>query len=139
MKKAGAMKRNVLPVVLILLILGFTGCSGGENESGNNIFTGEDAGGVIKIGKDQTFTVALEENPSTGFSWHWTVNPEGAVVLDGDEFTSAEDEELVGAPGRHQFVFRAEDEGEAEIVFQYYRDWEPENIAETYTFNISVK
>ncbi|OPL10662.1 MAG: hypothetical protein AVO34_10325 [Firmicutes bacterium ML8_F2] len=133
------MKRFFLPLVLILVLLGCTICYGCERESENYFFTVEDAVGEIEIGKGETFTIELEENPSTGFSWHWTVNPEGAVVLDADEFAPAENEELVGAPGSHQFVFRAEEAGEAEVLFQYYRDWEPENITETYTFNVAIE
>ncbi|MDY6826795.1 MAG: protease inhibitor I42 family protein [Bacillota bacterium] len=133
------MERKALPVVLILVLLVLSvdlGCGG---ESGNNIFTVEDAAGIIEIEHGETFIVKLEENPSTGYNWHWTVGPEGVVVLDSEEFIAAEDEEVVGVPGRHEFVFRAEEAGEAEVVFQYYRDWEPENIAETHVFKLIVK
>ncbi|MEW5785369.1 MAG: protease inhibitor I42 family protein [Bacillota bacterium] len=127
-----------LGVVIICLVV--SGIILAQGCSTSPVYTEEDASAVIAVKKGALFVIDLEENPSTGFSWHYTVSDEKVAALDADHFTAPDSgEQLTGSPGRRQFQFRAGAGGSAAITFEYYREWEPANIAETYRFTVEVE
>jgi len=70
-------------------------------------------------------TVILNENPSTGYSWSYQMDQGGIVELVSDGFVSgATDSNMVGAGGKHQWMFRSLAAGKVEIAFHYFRPWE---------------
>jgi len=101
----------------------------------------------IEVEVGVKFALALESNPSTGYSWQLAEPLDESVV----EFVSSEFEkksggdhgeeegEIVGAPGEEVWTFEAIGEGETEIELEYVRSWEtgvaPE---ESETFKIKV-
>lgn len=75
--------------------------------------------------ENELITVSYEENPTTGYTWSWTIDNEDIVAFKSDTFTSPDSEtEFVGAGGIHTFVFEAQGPGEAVITMTYRRDWE---------------
>lgn len=68
-----------------------------------------------------------------------TIDPETAISLVSDQFIVTESEDIVDAPGKHEFVFKATEAGNTLLKFEYYQPWEPENIEETYLFNFTVR
>lgn len=94
----------------------------------------DDATQVIHVGVGQSFALALEGNPTTGYTWQAEVD-ETCLQLLGREF-----EPLgrgVGAGGREVVRFRALQAGETEIALEYRRPWEAE-ARETKHFSVRI-
>eukprot|EP00770_Monocercomonoides_exilis_P001867 MONOS_1856.1-p1 / transcript=MONOS_1856.1 / gene=MONOS_1856 / organism=Monocercomonoides_exilis_PA203 / gene_product=unspecified product / transcript_product=unspecified product / location=Mono_scaffold00035:53808-54334(+) / protein_length=109 / sequence_SO=supercontig / SO=protein_coding / is_pseudo=false len=97
-----------------------------------------------KVG--DTFTIEFPSNPSTGYTWS-LVEPEGnageILELVEDKFISSVSNRdpnaprKVGAPGTHQFTFRALKSGTNDFEFIHHRPWEQKNPApEVYRITI---
>ena len=76
--------------------------------------------------------VMLNGNPTTGYTWHYTIENNEIVDLDAQDYVV--DTGLTGAGGSYIWDFKALKDGETEITFEYYRDWEG---AETATKTVS--
>ena len=88
-------------------------------------------GGIVLFGcssvqgGQKTGTIELEGNPTTGFTWVYTMSPEGVVREVSNEYIqNKNDQNLVGGGGKFVFVFEAVATGEADLVFSYLRVWE---------------
>ena len=85
------------------------------------------------------FSIDLKGNPTTGYTWHYTI--ENGDLLQLVSETSMADSGLIGAGSTFTWQFKAQKTGETRIVFKYYRSWEgeasvlPENII-TYKINL---
>ena len=86
--------------------------------------------------EQKTITVELEGNATTGYTWVYTMSPEGVISELSNEYIPGKTNEgAVGAGGKYIFTFEAIAEGEAELVFSYLRKWEtgvPPLKTETY-------
>ncbi|MDR2185792.1 MAG: protease inhibitor I42 family protein [Treponema sp.] len=76
-------------------------------------------------------TIELEGNPSTGYSWTYTMEPEGIVrELSAEYRRPSGKEDSAGAGGRagkggvFVFVFESVRPGSAGLRFSYVRPWE---------------
>ena len=68
-----------------------------------------------------SFTLSLDSNPTTGYSW--TAHFDGRLLqLTAHEFEPSSD--LIGAGGVETFEFTAVQEGDTTIVMVYERTWE---------------
>ena len=76
-----------------------------------------------KVG--ETFTISLESNPTTGYSWQAEFDAE-SLELVNEDFTS--DSTLLGAGGVQKFDFRALKQGQFQVKMVYKRPWENESI-----------
>lgn len=76
------------------------------------------------------FTIILDENPSTGYSWNYTLSDENKIELVNDKYFGSE-ESLVGAGGRREFSFKVNKDGASTITFKYSRGWEKDSVLET--------
>lgn len=88
------------------------------------------------VNKGQKFSVVLEENASTGYSWSYTANKK--VI----KLKSKKTSNLIGAPVEKIWTFQANKSGNYKIKFTYSRPWEkdtaPAKTAE-YSVNVSDK
>ena len=85
-------------------------------------------------------TVELEGNPTTGYTWVYTMSPEGvAREVSSEYIPDTTNAAAVGSGGKFVFVFEAVAPGEAELSFSYLRVWE-ENIPplRTLTYKLIV-
>lgn len=108
-----------LALVLLVLTL-FCGC-------GN-----EDPGQV---------TVTLPGNPTTGYSWTYTMTGDGALreVESGYCYkTETPGKKTVGQGGTFTFTFEGEREGDVTLDFVYAQPWEGGNKGEEQTFTYHV-
>ncbi|UED85974.1 protease inhibitor I42 family protein [Streptomyces profundus] len=129
-----------LAVVTALAAGGLTACQetsgpNGGPEPARTEFTDPDQ--PVEVLEGETFTLVLEENPSTGFVWK-TVDPapDPAVAAPaGDRFES-DNPELDGIGGTRYLHFDAVGEGETLIVLQRSRDTEP--TGDELTFEVTV-
>ena len=99
------MKKGLLLLVLSACFLGLAvGCAG---ETQN------------------TAIVQLEGNATTGYSWDYTIVPDGIVnEVSHDYVQSDAAQGTAGAGGTYIFTFEGAAPGQAEITFNYARQWE---------------
>jgi len=131
------MKRNILTksafILLILSFFSLGGCSPGKNVAVDKPLPSES-----EI-TDNKLTITLKENPSTGYSWKYKMDKDGILELQRDEYIDSKSTGVVGAAGKHVWVFKGKTKGVVVITFKYYRPWEGEKAAiETKTFTVDV-
>ncbi|MDR2035897.1 MAG: protease inhibitor I42 family protein [Coriobacteriales bacterium] len=83
-----------------------------------------------QTGEPATATIELKGNPTTGYTWVYTMIPEGIikeVSNDYEQDTAAQG--ATGVGGTFKYVFEAVSEGETELTFSYLREFE-DNPAE---------
>ncbi len=85
-----------------------------------------EAGDSIRKKTGETFTVALESNPTTGYGWALDGKEDGTVVRKlSDEFVGqAHPPGMVGVGGTERWKFQAEKKGKTSLHFIYRRPWE---------------
>ena len=80
----------------------------------------DDPAGPIQVQARKTFSISLEGNPTTGYTWQANVESHYLAVV-GQTFEL--NSEAVGAGGHEVFQFRARTKGTTEISFQCRRPW----------------
>ncbi len=129
---------RVLAVLAIVALL--AGCGGGGDDSTppqtkEKVY---EAGDSISVSNGDTFVIALEANPSTGYSWE-------AVSNDNVEFVKSKQVQggsnAIGAPGTQQLTFKAVQTGSSTLTLNYLRPFDPPGTApaKTQTFPVTVK
>ena len=117
------MKKIVALTTLILMaVLSMVGCAG------DNVKTYSDAGETIEVKVDGEFIIALESNPSTGYTWGATYDGTKLELLEDIYVADGTDEMVVGAGGTQQFRFKALQSGQVTITMDYQRSWETTSI-----------
>ncbi|MEI7885142.1 MAG: DUF4309 domain-containing protein [Clostridia bacterium] len=93
---------------------------------------------VLPVGT--SFMLSLPGNPTTGFTWHYTIISTDILQLVAEY--SMPDSNLIGAGSTFTWDFKSLKPGNAKIIFKYYREWEgvestiPNNII---TSNITIR
>jgi inhibitor of cysteine peptidase len=102
----------------MILLLGAS-CSG---DAGSRIeVTAEDRGSTIRLEPSQELVVTLGSNPSTGFRWILSEEPDpGILELVGSAYVEPE-ADLLGAPGEEVWTLRAVEPGRTSFVLRYER------------------
>ena len=119
------MKHPILVVMVAILLV--TGCAGG-------IKTYPDSGQTINIGTNQEFIIALDSNPTTGYSWQASYDETMVELVEARyEIPEMEKHErvkqgIVGGGGVEYFQFKALKAGKTEITLVYKRPWEEESL-----------
>ncbi|MFA7682328.1 MAG: protease inhibitor I42 family protein [Candidatus Peribacteraceae bacterium] len=98
-----------------------------EDEGSNN----------ISASVDETFTIALESNPTTGFSWQYEAD-DAYVELVDEVYEQGGAPGIVGAGGVQTFTFRAVAAGETVITLKYMRPWESVQPLETRIYTVTI-
>ncbi len=84
---------------------------------------------MITYNRSKTIvTISLDENPSTGYRWEYTVSAEGIVQLTADEYSSDAPAGVVGAGGIRALSFAGLKEGTVTLTLSYLRPWEGDPI-----------
>ena len=105
----------------------------------SNLGLEETAGRTAPELEDGNYRVALDGNPTTGYSWHYTMEPEGIVSEAAAGFyQNYHERDLVGAGGTFIFDFKGEEEGTTEVVFSYERPWQQGQAADTIAYRLEV-
>ena len=114
-------KLFVIVAVLAAALVMMTGCTSSQDE--------------------KTVTVELEENPSTGYTWSYSAEPEGILQETSSEFigSDGQDEEIVGAPGTRVYTFKVVSDGTVTLRFESKRDWDGGYADRTYVVSYQVK
>ncbi|MDP4108668.1 MAG: protease inhibitor I42 family protein [Bacillota bacterium] len=88
----------------------------------------------------QTVNVELRRNPTTGFTWHYSLGNEGILEKSAESYTP--DSALTGSGGVCVWSFKALKAGQAKLIFKYYRDADGEASAtagNTVLYNVTVR
>jgi inhibitor of cysteine peptidase len=128
------MKRRMLAVVVIVVAVAvtlvLTRASGGDKVTGDTFET--------TVGK--TFTIALDANATTGYSWSQTIGDKTLVTFIGNEYEAeARDPQVVGGGGTDTFAFKAVRKGTTTITLTYARPWESVPPTKTRTITVTVR
>lgn len=90
----------------------------------------------IRIPLGKTFTIDLDSNASTGFSWQLVdISDKKVLEIVKKEYVNA-GSLTVGAPGIERWSFKTVKTGKTVLTFEYRRPWEGNEQAqkiETYT------
>ncbi len=78
---------------------------------------------VVKAG--DLFSVSLKGNPTTGYTWHYTLENKDIASVTSEEIVP--DSDLIGAGSTFTWTLKALKPGVTRITFKYYRDWEGES------------
>jgi len=98
-----------------------------------------DQGQTISTEIGEEFVIALNANPTTGYSWQESHDETALRLVDETyELGESAKEGLIGAGGVTKFRFKAMGKGATEITLVYKRPWEPE-IAEQAAFKVDIK
>ncbi len=125
------MKKLTLIAVLIVALTALAACGGPVAK-----LVESDNGTVVDLKTGEMFTISLEGNPTTGYSWEVSGIDPAVVELAGEpDFKS--DSNLIGAGGMFTFTFKAAAAGNAPITLVYHKPWE-EDVAPLKEFMVTV-
>ncbi|NME82041.1 protease inhibitor I42 family protein [Clostridium sp. SM-530-WT-3G] len=89
--------------------------------------------------KQKQAEVSLYGNPTTGYTWEYTIGDNSIVKLDSKDFISENtDPEVCGAGGTFTWKFSGLKAGTTEITFKYLRPWDESSLYETKTYVCTV-
>jgi len=121
-------------VVVIIVAVGIGGAILLKSDAGpidlrseNEINLGhENNGAIIRVSVGAAVIIRLPENPSTGFTWQYTVN-ENILEVVGDNYIGPENA-IPGAGGTRVLKFNVIGSGDGEVNMNYVRPWENQPI-----------
>lgn len=120
-------------LVVVVAIIAIAGLAWGATAYVRSQATG---GETVEIEVGETWEVALESSPGTGYAW--TVQYDQAILELADERYEEPQGGLLGAAGTQVFTFRGVAKGSTLVLFSYERSWEGE-AAETQEYSVTVK
>ena len=123
--------------ILAIFAIGGTIAAAAADTNAILALNAADSGKQITANAGDSFTVTLDSNPSTGFSWSISSITDEDVIDDvNNEFNGA-DTGMVGAGGQEVWTFKAVDKGSSTIEMKYSRPWE-QGVEPAATFNVTV-
>lgn len=104
----------------ILMLIALTAC-----EQDIVYLSEQDSNRYIALSIGQTAVITLAENPTTGYSWEFKIEPEEQNVVGNiKEKYIHQKTKLIGAGGIKEFSFRIKNSGKVNIDGYYRRPWE---------------
>jgi len=95
-----------------------------------------DNGRHVALAVGERFSLALRQNPTTGYSWRVTSSGEPVIEQEGEP-SYVPDGPQRGGGGTLTYRFRAARTGRAELVLVYARPWE-KDVAPAEEFRLTV-
>jgi inhibitor of cysteine peptidase len=86
------------------------------------VYTESDNGKTVQEPLGETFSIRLQENPTTGFTWNLSLS-EGLMVSRDEYIPSSTSGLMVGTGGIRAFTLVAVSKGEQMITAEYRRPW----------------
>ena len=102
------------------------------------VYSMADSGTTVKPGVNSVFTIALEENPTTGYQWEMSVDTESVALLSDRYVMDEAAPGMVGVGGTHFFYYQAESAGTSVINGVYKQAW-METSPEDETFTLTAE
>ncbi len=132
------MIRKILSLVsaAVILILA-SACSGPANQVN---LTAADKGGQVDVKVGGEIVIALDSNPSTGYTWEAKELDTTMFGQVGDPTFTSSSPGLVGSGGTLTLTFKALKEGTATLTLVYHRPWETGvDPVDTFAITVTVK
>lgn len=107
---------------MAVLFLGCLGCATPRRFDTNVVTT-------ISLHVDETFTIDIRGNKTTGFIWRQVPNDASQALLElvGESYETVKSKRnLCGAPGTFHFQYRTKAPGKCLLQYEYIRPWEEE-------------
>lgn len=120
------------------MIVGMMNDDGPSRVPTTVMLTLADDGTSVAIGPEDTLVVALEGNPTTGYTWETQGLDEAVLSLSGEP-TYAPDSDLIGASGTLAFTFEPVAAGEIQLTLVYHRPWEDTAPLQTFSVTVTVR
>ena len=121
-------------VLLLLMAIPISGCTAEVKAYSDTSQTID-----IKTNKEFIILIALESNPTTGYSWQASFDTTTLELIEQTyELGDYAKEGVVGAGGTELFRFKSLKNGIFTITFDYQRSWEDESIDQK-VFDVEVK
>lgn len=121
---------NSSAVVFLLLLASLS-------YSQEKTYTEKDAEISASVGEN--FTISLESNQSTGYSWSvGMVSDNAQVVVAGMDY-DLPDNAKTGQGGAEVWHLKAVAPGTVKLMFYYARSWEKDAPAKTIVFNVTIQ
>ena len=92
------------------------------------VLTDAEAGKTLQVAPQTVIELRLPENPTTGFRWIVTAEPEDCAVVQGDSYERPTST-AIGAGRERRLLLRSAGAVRCELVLTYRRSWEPEDQA----------
>ena len=94
---------------------------------------------AISVDVGQEFVMALDSNPTTGYTWQEKFDASFLELVDSIYEPSSQTKRgLVGAGGTQSFKFKALQKGKTSVTLVYQRPWEKEPLEEkVFTVNVN--
>jgi inhibitor of cysteine peptidase len=126
--------RPKLPAAVLCILLTLTGLTPARAQAQSQTTQ------TVSLRPGVSTTIALRENPSTGFGWRLDTarSTDLSIIRVIDRGYHAGQIGLIGAPGAHRWEIRARAPGVASITFIYERPWEHKPPAETHFVQVNV-
>ncbi len=103
------------------------------------IFNSSDSGKSLALRVGGTFTLSLEENPTTGFQWAVDSIGGDLVQLESSEYIPSTGSG-VGRGGQKILTFKAQRPGSGLLQVKLWREWEGDSsIVQKFTLNLQVQ
>ncbi|MFO1036574.1 MAG: protease inhibitor I42 family protein [Geminicoccaceae bacterium] len=90
------------------------------------VLTDAEAGKTLQVAPQTVIELRLPENPTTGFRWIVTAEPEDCAVVQGDSYERPTSTAM-GAGGERRLLLRSAGAVRCELVLTYRRSWEQED------------
>jgi len=135
--------RAFLAVFAVLMGLCMSACAESQRTAGTfpervREFTNPSQ--TIRIAVGETFSIVLDSNPTTGYSWQRGKQAEDGILSFVDSAYVAPRTDLAGAGGRERMTFKAMAPGTEKLTLYYLRPWEKNTEpARTMVFTVTVR
>jgi inhibitor of cysteine peptidase len=84
-----------------------------------------DSTNEVKLAVGQTYSIDLDSNPTTGYSWALASPTNGVFMLVTNTYEPRKTAAgVVGSGGVEHWTFKAVGKGRAELTLEYMRPWE---------------
>ena len=100
---------------------------------------GTQSGSLETMALNDTRSIYLKENPTTGYVWNATVS--SGLIVDEDSYVADPVKPgIVGSGGMHFWLIRGVEKGNQTFDAVYKRPWEPASVNDTrYVLNLIVE
>jgi inhibitor of cysteine peptidase len=125
--------KKIINASALIFLLGFVTFSYSQEK------TYTETSSEIAATVGENFTISLESNQSTGYSWSvGMVSDNAQVVVAGMDYDLPEGSKT-GQGGAEVWHLKAVAPGSVKLMFYYARSWEKDAPAKTVTFNVTIK
>jgi predicted secreted protein len=124
---------KTLTYLILFVSMGFLS----QTLSQEKTYTEKDKEIIAAVGEN--FTVSLESNQSTGYSWSvGMVADNSQIVVTGMDYDLPENAKT-GQGGAEVWHLKAVAPGTVKLMFYYSRSWEKEAPAKSLSFNVTIQ